>query len=416
MLEPVVITALGIVSAHGIGLQANAQGFFQGKRALSPITVFDPSRQRVQQGGQVCLPLEKGEQAWGKLSKRELGCLDRASQLLVLAGLEAWQNSNLSTEKEQKIPFVLGTSAAAMERGEAFYRGLKSEQENGSRAKQRRNARFYHPAAQAVALQKAMGVRGSVRMIANACASGANALATAAARIRSGQDEVVLAGGYDALSELVFAGFDSLQALSTTQSRPFAADRDGLVMGEGAAVCVLESLTHAKKRGATILAQLSGWGQATDLHHLTQPHPEGDAAFLTMQQACEMAGCSAAQVDYVNAHGTGTPKNDVAEANAISRWAGESSSHLLVSSTKGQVGHTLGAAGAIEAVVCVLALQQGKVPPNVAIENADPACQFTLVQEPLQKRLSRVLSNSFGFGGANCSLLFERFCSEEKGG
>ena len=219
---------------------------------------------------------------------------------------------------------------------------------------------------------------------------------------------MVLTGGYDALSEMVFSGFDSLQALSPTQCRPFDARRDGLALGEGAAVFILESEAHARRRNAPVLAELSGYGAATDIHHLTQPHPEGDAALMFMRAACLAAGISPRQVNYINAHGTGTPLNDAAEAAAIVRWAGDAVSALPVSSTKAAIGHLLGAAGAVEAAVCVMALQGQWLPPTPNIETPDPMCRFALVRQPTDAKLDYALTNSFGFGGANATLVFRR--------
>lgn len=403
MNRPVVITSIGVICAHGAGATACADGFREGRRALRPVTAFDAGRMRVQQGGEAPLPDRLPASA---LSARQEAGLDRASRLLLSAGLEAWNGSGLEVSAQTEVPMVLGTSAAGMELGERFYRGLAAG--DASRADLRRWSRQYVPAAQVAWLQRALRLRGPVRVIANACASGANAVATAAAMIRQRRAELVLAGGYDALCELVWAGFESLQALSTTGSRPFAADRDGLALGEGAAVLVLESAGRAAARGARPLAEVAGWGQATDLHHLTQPQPEGAAARITMAAAAAMAGVTPGQVGYVNAHGTGTPKNDGAEATAISAWAGEAVRGLAVSSIKGQIGHTLGAAGAIETVACVLALQGGWLPPNVAVATPDPACAFELVQRPVGRRIEAALNNSFGFGGANCSLLLKR--------
>ncbi len=218
---------------------------------------------------------------------------------------------------------------------------------------------------------------------------------------------MLLAGGYDALSELVFTGFDSLQALSPTECRPFDTARDGLALGEGAAVLILESEEHARRRHASILGILAGYGAATDCHHLTQPQPEGNAAFQSMQLACADAGLTPSQINYINAHGTGTPLNDSAEAAAINRWADAAALDIPVSSTKACIGHLLGAAGAVEAAVCLMALQGQWLPP-MSVKTPDPVCRFPLVRQAGGARLDYALSNSFGFGGANATLIFGR--------
>lgn len=254
-----------------------------------------------------------------------------------------------------------------------------------------------------------LGVAGPLTIIANACASGANSIGHAFDLIRTGRAKRVLAGGFDGLSELVFAGFNSLQAMSPTGCRPFSTDRDGLGLGEGAALLALETLASAKQRGAEILGELVGYGAATDGHHLTQPHPEGEAALQSMTAACRGARIAPEQVGYLNAHGTGTPLNDGAEALAINRWAGASAPMIRVSSTKASVGHLLGAAGSVEAVICLMALQGQWLPPTMTTREIDPVCRFDFVNAPREARLDYALTNSFGFGGANASLIFRRW-------
>ena len=255
----------------------------------------------------------------------------------------------------------------------------------------------------------ALGHSGPTCIISNACASGTNAIGHAWELIRSGQAERALTGGYDALSQLVFAGFDSLQTLSPTACRPFDAHRDGLALGEGAAIVALETLEGARRRGAAILGEVIGYGTTLDGHHLTQPHPEGDAALTAMKLACASAGVTPEDIDYVNAHGTGTPLNDRAEARAIGRWAGSRAASLPVSSTKAGIGHLLGAAGAVEAVVCLMALRDQWLPPETAFDTPDPACNFPVVRAPQDASVNVVLSNSFGFGGVNATLILRRW-------
>jgi 3-oxoacyl-[acyl-carrier-protein] synthase II len=294
-----------------------------------------------------------------------------------------------------------------MSLGEQFYRQAMAATPI-SRRGQATRVRGYLAQAQPLQICKALGFSGPITLIGNACASGANAVGHAWSLIRSGQAERVLTGGYDALNELVFAGFDSLQALSPSECRPFDKNRDGLALGEGAAVLCLESLRAAQNRGARILGEVAGYAAAHDPHHLTQPHPRGDAAFETMREACRRADVKASQIGYINAHGTGTPLNDSAEAEAINRWAGDAVHDLPVSSTKASIGHLLGAAGAVEAAVCVMALAEGWLPPATTVATPDPICRFPLVREPTEKRCQYALSNSFGFGGANASLVLRR--------
>ena len=399
----VVVTGAGLVTAMGFGWAANAAGFRVGRVALRPITVFDTSRQRTGIGGEVVFDQPLPRTA---LTARQVARLDRATRLLVHAGAEAVAQSGWTGLTDESIPISLGTSAGAMSFGEVYYKS-KAHQP----AVQRGLAGLvtgYQPQTQAQLLANALGLCGEVSIIANACASGANAIGHAFHLIKHGRARRALCGGYDAIAEMVFAGFDSLQALSTTTPRPFAADRDGLALGEGAALLTLERLDDALSRGAEILGEVTGYGACTDLHHLTQPHPAGDAALRSMTLACEEARMRPEQIGYINAHGTGTPLNDSAEGAAIRRWAEAGTPRVRVSSTKGSIGHLLGGAGAVEAVICLMALQGGWLPPNVPVSVPDPVCEFDLVQQPRDEAIRCALTNSFGFGGANASLVLQK--------
>jgi 3-oxoacyl-[acyl-carrier-protein] synthase II len=398
----VVITGAGIVTALGPGWRANADGFREGRTAFRPVTWFDVSRQRVKIAAEVTLPdALPATRLAPKLARR----LDRPTKMLLLATQEAV--SQAGWQRPAEWPCVLGTTSGGMSVGEGYFR--QALQTPSRRRLQPTRAWLYQSQTQARLATEALGLDGPVTIIANACASGANALGHAWELLRRGRTPRVLAGGYDALSLLVFAGFDSLQALSPTVCRPFDAHRDGLALGEGAAVMTLETLESARHRNAVILGELLGYGAAIDLHHLTQPHPEGDAALASMHTACAAAGVTPAEVDYLNAHGTGTPLNDSSEARAIHRWAGDRAATLPVSSTKAGVGHLLGAAGAVEAVVCLMALREQWLPPQTTLETPDPLCRFPIVRQPASARLEVALSNSFGFGGANATLVLRRW-------
>jgi len=397
-----VVTGAGVVTALGPGWEANAEGFRAGRVAIRPVTVFDASRQRVKVAGEVKLPETLPTT---RLGSRPLRRLDRASRMLLLAAHEAWLQSGW--EPAENLPVVLGTTSGGMSLGEAYYRNAITH----PRSFRTQPARVVHYQAQrqALDLEEALSFSGPITIIANACASGANAIGHAWELLRAGYAQRALTGGYDALSHLVFAGFDSLQALSPTQCRPFDVNRDGLAIGEGAAVLALETLEYARHRDAEILGEIAGYGAATDGHHLTQPHPKGDAAFMSMSAACDCAQVVPKQIGYINAHGTGTPLNDSAEAAAINRWAGDHVRTIPVSSTKSSIGHLLGAAGAVETVVCLMALRERWLPPTSTLEQTDPACAFPVVQKPTEARLDYALTNSFGFGGANASLLLRRW-------
>ena len=375
----------------GNGWRANADGFREGRLAFREITLFDTSRQRVHTGGQLDIPAGYEN-------------LDRASAMLLCAADEAWKQSGW---EKGELPICLGTSAGAMAVGEEYYK--QAVNDPGNTHGQRQRIRTYLTESQGLTLSKGLGISGPVTIITNACASGANAIGHAYRLVQTGRAERAIAGGYDALCQLVSAGFDSLQALTTSlPPRPFDANRDGLALGEGAAMVTIEPLDAAIKRGANILAEIVGYGTATDLHHLTQPNPEGDAALASMQAACAEAKLNPADIGYINSHGTGTPLNDIAEGNAICRWAGADVGKVAVSSTKASVGHLLGGAGAVESVISLMAMNESWLPPTTTIGTPDPVCRFDLVREPGDAKISAVLTNSFGFGGANATLVMKK--------
>ncbi|MFZ1074037.1 MAG: beta-ketoacyl-[acyl-carrier-protein] synthase family protein [Verrucomicrobiia bacterium] len=398
----VVITGAGIVTALGLGWKPNAEGFRAGRTAFRPVSLFDVSRQRAKSAAEVDLPASPPASS---LNAKQIARLDRAVTLLLLATCEAWRQSGW--EPAENLPLVLGTTAGGMSLGEAYFR--QATQTPRSHRLQSTRAVHYQPQVQARMILDALGSNGPVTIVSNACASGSNAIGHAWELIRYGRAERVLTGGYDALSELVFSGFDALQALSTTICRPFDARRDGLALGEGAAVVALETLESARRRGAIILGELIGYGTSIDQHHLTQPHPHGDTTLAVMNQACAVAGVTPDDIDYINAHGTGTVLNDSSEAFAISEWAGRRAATLPVSSTKASIGHLLGGAGAVEAVICLMTLLEQWLPPETMFETPDPACKFPIVQKPRDARVNVALSNSFGFGGVNGTLILRRW-------
>jgi 3-oxoacyl-[acyl-carrier-protein] synthase II len=398
----VVITGAGIVSALGIGWRQNAEGFRAGRTAFRPVSLFDVSRQRVKTAAEVALPPVLPAI---RLTPRQVTRLDRAGAMLLLAAHEAWVQSGWAPAED--MPLVLGTTAGGMSLGEAFFRA--AVQHPRQHRHQATRVLHYQAQTQARTLAEAFGFSGPVYVLSNACAAGANAIGHAWELIRRGRAERAVAGGHDALSQMVFSGFDSLQSLSPTACRPFDRRRDGLALGEGAAILTLETLDRARRRGAVILGELIGYGTTIDPHHLTQPQPQGDGAVTAMTLACESARVDPADIDYVNAHGTGTLLNDSAEAAAINRWAGPRAATLPVSSTKASIGHLLGAAGAVEAVVCLMALREQWLPPETTLETPDAACNFPIVRQPQEACLNVVLSNSFGFGGVNATLILRRW-------
>jgi 3-oxoacyl-[acyl-carrier-protein] synthase II len=398
----VVVTGAGIITALGSGWRINAEGFRAGRPAFRSVTRFDVSRQRAKIAAEIDLPSELPST---QLSANAARRLDRATHMLLHAAHEAWTRAGW--EPSENLPVVLGTTSGEMTLGERYLEQALASP--CARRLQPTRIVHYQVQQQGINLCNAFGFQGPLTTISNACASGANAIGHAWEMLRNGCADKVLTGGYDALCQLTFAGFDSLQALSAAPCLPFDAQRNGLTLGEGAAILTLETLAHAKKRGAEILGEIIGYGATTDTYHLTQPHPEGKAALAAMTAACTSARILPGQIDYVNAHGTATPHNDATEAVAINRWAGSHVSNLRVSSTKAVSGHLLGAAGAAEAVICLMALHGQWLPSQTSITTPDPACHFQIVREPAEAKIETALSNSFGFGGANATLIFRRW-------
>jgi 3-oxoacyl-[acyl-carrier-protein] synthase II len=298
---------------------------------------------------------------------------------------------------------VIATSSGGMSNGEAYYReALRSVSRRGFA----QYVANYTPQKPVLDAMEALGLRLPSQILTNACSSGANAIGHAFELVRGGLHNCVVCGGYDPLAELVFVGFDSLQAATPEKIRPFDRGRTGLVLGEGAAVLVLEDEASVLDRGVEPLAELVGYGAATDTFHLTQPHPSGKGIQLAMERALAGAGLEPEKVDYINGHGTATPFNDATEGAAISALFPH---RVPVSSTKSMMGHALGGAGAIEAAVCVLALRKQFLPPNLNFREPDPGWSFDVVaNEARPAGINYALSNSIGFGGVNASLLFRR--------
>ncbi len=391
----VAVVAGGIVSPLGFGLAETAEAIQQGRDCVTAVTQFSVEQCRCKTAGQISDDRLLGA---SKTRLRHPERLHRAARMVICA-LE-----QLVTQAPQFKPqlTVVGTTSGGMTFGEQYYRSLQRGDDSRHAPTWIAN---YLPQKPIVDAQAALGISAPCQVIANACASGTNAIGHAFECIRSGRYERVLTGGYDALSELVFIGFDSLQASTAEKCRPFDAARTGMVLGEGAALLALENLDAAQSRGATILAEITGYGISTDNHHLTQPHPSGIGPRQAMERALASAGLKANEVDYINAHGTATPFNDAAEGKAIA----ELFSSVPISSTKGMMGHSLGAAGAIEAIISILALQHQVLPPNINFHSGDPELRLKIVANQSRNAdIRTVLSNSFGFGGTNASVIMQK--------
>jgi 3-oxoacyl-[acyl-carrier-protein] synthase II len=391
----VAVVAAGVVSPLGFGLSETLDSLREARDCVNGVTRFSVTGCRCKTAGQ--LPDERllERRCNGAHARR----WHRASHMVIQALREA-----LTQEPQFKPELtVVGTTSGGMSYGEDYFRSLNR---NSSLRHSPTWIANYPAQKPVIDAQEAFGISAPCQVIANACASGTNAIGHAFECVRSGRYQRVLAGGYDALSELVFVGFDSLQASTPEKCRPFDRDRTGMVLGEGAAVLALENLVAARFRGARVLAEIVGYGISTDNFHMTQPDPSGIGPRQAMERALGSANISADVVDYINAHGTATAFNDAAEGKAISALFGR----VPVSSTKSMMGHSLGAAGAVEAIICLLALQHQFLPPNINFHAADEDIDLNIVANEAQSAVLRiVLSNSFGFGGTNASILMRKF-------
>jgi len=390
----VAVVAAGVVSPLGFGLSETVDSLREARDCITRVTRFPVAECRCKTAGQVPDERLLKEQHEANRAQR----LHRASHMMIRALTEAMtQRSDFKPELT-----VIGTTSGGMSYGEDYYRSVR-------RHGNLRHAPTWianYPAQKPVIdAQEAFGISAPCQVIANACASGTNAIGHAFECVRSGRYQRVLTGGYDTLSELVFVGFDSLQASTPEKCRPFDRHRAGMVLGEGAAILALENLDAARARGVPVLAEITGYGMSTDNFHLTQPNPSGIGPKQAMERALRSAQISPSEIDYINAHGTATVFNDAAEGKSIS----ELFNGVPVSSTKGMMGHSLGAAGAVEAIICLLALQHQFLPANINFGSADDGLDLNVVANATRPApLGTVLSNSFGFGGTNASIVMRK--------
>ena len=399
----VVITGIGAVTPFGTDVATTWQRLVAGADAQAPVTLFDVAGCRCQRAAQALLP------ELPYVAPRRLRRWSRATRLAAPAFREALASANLldatGRSRFSQLTLSVSTTGGAMALGENYLRGLLANRRGPGRIFAVAHYQSHH---QILDLQDHFGFRGPVTIIANACASGANAVGHGADLIRAGRADLVITGGYESLSELIYVGFDCLQAMSTDKCRPFDIARNGLMRGEAAAFLVLESAAHARQRGAKILGVVAGYGHSTDVHHLTQPHPRGVALVTAMRQALAQAQLAPADIGYLNAHGTATPLNDASECAAFAELFG-AEAPVRISSTKAAIGHTLGAAGAVEALFALQALRTGELPPNLSVRQAEPAITSRLVNgNERAPSLRATMSVNLGFGGSNAALVFTK--------
>ena len=411
MKKRIVITGIGLITPIGLDKKETWQSLISGNSGIDTISCFDPEAYETKIAAEV-----KGFDPTILIGKKESRRLDRFSQFAVASSIQALEDANIDMENEDqsRVGVMIGSGVG----------GIITLSEQYSVLDKRGPTRvspFLIPmmlgdmASGQVSMS--IGAKGPNFSVVSACATGADSIGIAAEMIKDERIDVAIAGGTEAaICPIAVAGFNSCMALSKRNdnpkgaSRPFDSMRDGFVLGEGAGVLVLESLEHASKRNATIIAELIGYGTTSDAHHVTQPHPEGEGAAEAMKIALKRSKTQPEQVMYINAHGTSTPLNDKFETIAIKKVFGEYSKKLLISSTKSMTGHLLGAAGGIEAAFTVMAINESVVPPTINLENPDPDCDLNYVPN-LSKRgnVEIAMSNSLGFGGHNASLLFKKF-------
>ncbi len=409
-MRRVAVTGLGAISPIGLTLKENWESLLAGKSGIRTISLFDVTKFPSKIAGEV--PNFDPKKYFNVKDQRRM---ERFIHFALVAAEEAVKASGLDLQKEdlERFGTIVGVGLGGM--GEIQNTAVEVVN-NGPK----RVSPFFIPAviANLAAGQVSLkyGLKGPSLCTTSACSSSAHAIGESFRMIQYGTADVMVAGGAEAtICEVGIAGFISMRALSERNdapekaSRPFDQDRDGFVMGEGAGILILEEWERAKKRGAPILAEVVGYGLNSDAYHITQPAPEGEGGARCMELALKDAKMNAADLDYINAHGTSTPIGDIQETQAIKRVFKDHAYQLAVSSSKSMTGHLLGAAGAIEAVYSVLAIQNDVIPPTINLDKPSPECDLNYVpHKPQERKVRAALSNSFGFGGTNASLIFKK--------
>ena len=413
----VVVTGLGMLSPVGNDVDSSWNALLAGRSGVGPITQFEATDAFDVRFAAEVKDFDPGEY----MERKEARRTDRFTQLALAASEQAMRHSGLKDALERvdrtRIGVLIGSGIGGMA---TFEDQTKVYLERGPS----RVSPFFIPmfiadiAAGHVSMR--FGLHGPNYATVSACASSAHAIGNAYRSILTGEADAMVAGGSEAtVTPLTIAGFSAMKALSTrndspeTASRPFDATRDGFVLGEGSAVLILESLEHATNRGANVLAEIIGYGQTADAYHLTAPAPEGAGAQLAMKRALENAQVGIEDVDYINAHGTSTPANDLNETLAVKKVFGEKAYDLVMGSTKSMTGHTLGAAGAIESAICTQVLLSGRIPPTINFSTPDPQCDLNYAHGGVvERQVDIALTNSFGFGGHNVCLALARWSGD----
>ncbi len=411
MRRRVVVTGLGLVIPTGIGVKTAWENICHGRSGIGPLTRFDPNGFETKIAGEV-----KGFNPEDYIEKKEIKKMDLFIQYALAATKEAIEDAELkiTPENSERIGVIVGTGLGGLPTIEKYHKILLEKGPG-------RISPFFIPmlianlASGQIAIQ--FGVKGPNICVVTACATGAHCIGDAFRAILYGDADVIIAGGTEAnITPLTIGGFNAMKALSTRNDepekacRPFEKNRDGFVVAEGAGVLILEELGFAMRRNAKIYAELIGYGYTGDAYHITAPPPDGDGAARCMLMAIRDAGLAPEEVEYINAHGTSTPLNDVTETIAIKRVFGEYAKKIPISATKSMTGHLLGAAGSTEAILTVLSIRDGILPPTINYEEPDPECDLDYVPNVARKKdVNIAISNAFGFGGTNATLVFKKF-------
>ncbi len=410
----VVVTGMGIVCPLGLDIATTWEALIAGKSGIDRITLFDASAFETKIAGEV-----KGFEPTNYMSLKDIRRNDRFSQFAVAASLQAVGQAGLKIDTDNKndIGTLIGSGIGGLT---TLFEQTKVLLERGPS----RITPFLIPMmmANAASAQASivLGLKGPNLCTASACSSGSDAVGLAYETIKRGDAQVMLTGGSEAIiNPIGISAFNALKAISTRNdepqlaSRPFDAEHDGFVIGEGAGILVLESLAHAQKRGANILAEMIAYGASADAYHITAPIETGEGAAKAMQRALDKAGLKATEIDYINAHGTSTPLNDKMETKAIKTVFGDYAYKIPISSTKSMMGHLIGGAGAVEAIICIMVIRNGIIPPTINLTHPDPECDLDYVPNVARRaKVTTALSNSFGFGGHDSALLFREYSEE----
>ncbi len=409
--DRVVITGTGILSPLGLDTRTTWEGLIAGESGIDYITLFDPSDMAAKFAGEV-----KGFQPTDYMERKEARRMDRFAQLAVAASREAVTSARLEIDhtNDDDIGVIIGSGIGGLT---TLFEQAKILVEKGPDRVSPFLAPMMIADIAAAQVSISLGVKGPNFCTTSACSSGSDAIGAAYELIRHGDAQVMLAGGTEALiNPLGITAFTALKALSTRNeapkkaSRPFDAERDGFVISEGACVLILEKLEHALKRGVPVLAEIAAYGATADSFHVTQPMENGEGAAKAMRVALKKAAILPTEIDYINAHGTSTQLNDVMETRAIKTVFGDYAYRVPISSTKSMLGHLIGCAGAAEAMVCILSIQNGTIPPTINYDHPDPDCDLDYVPNVARKaEVKTALSNSFGFGGHNSVLIIRRY-------